>query len=663
MDSNDYFGFNPLQGEFLNTSSSLNQENFQQSQNIKGFNNQLSSSAANFQIMSSNQFNPFSNESQTTKINIPSIQKNQNFDINNYENEQINVIPNYQQINNQIRESIEVNQDTFSYINPGTFETFFPENQNKGEIQIHQNRHPTDMETQYDEILQYINTQYPQNTSNIVDFERNHINKNVEQGLIPLIKYENTQFNDYSFKEPLKREVEPELSINQNSSKNHNEDEIPPLDDLPLASDVLESGVNLKNIEPIPSLDKMSQFSEYRTTPKINEIKTDYLSKMSPISVIPEIPPISAIPEFSHISAIPEISPISVIPEISHISAIPEIPPISVTSETSPISENQINQMTPISQVPRVEVITPSPLPPVNRVIKSPEKIIVKIPKIQKVIVPKIQKVIVPSKSKIFITKTNTVSTTQEPVPIINPDPIQVHLPFDSSITYQGTGTNSLMSEVNIPSTTTSTLNIPVTSNITTTLPVPNSIPFQTQTMLQTHIPVASTTLNPGISMPISTQLSPTLSQTQIPMVKTIVPIQTHIPYNKYNIKTKSIDYTSPQFIPRQIPITQISPSLQQANTFSQITQNPLSPIYQQGIPRTQVPTIPQYQYSLRTFTPLRKDNLINQNIGFNRSREYNASTYRPLLSRSPSLDKIRGKRNVFSPSRYINRTYRPRKL
>ena len=310
--------------------------------------------------------------------------------------------------------------------------------------------------------------------------------------------------------------------------------------------------------------------------------------------------------------------------------------------------------MTPISQVPHVETRVPSSLPPVRRVVKSPEKIIVKIPKIQKVIVPKIQKVIVPSKSKIFITKTNT----------INPEPIQVQLPSESTISYPPLfGTNTLATDVKIQSTT-SNLNIPVTSNIqipsTTTITMPNSIPFQTKTILQTHIPAASTTLTPGISMPISSQISPTLSQTKIPMTKTIIPIQTHFPYNQYtNLTSETVDYKTQQLIQNQIPITQISPSLKQTNTMA---QNPLTSIYQ-PFNRSQEPSLPQYQYSLKTFTPLRKDNLINPNMGLNRSREYNASTFRPLINRSPSLDRIKGKRNDFSPSKYINRTYRPRKL
>ena len=321
--------------------------------------------------------------------------------------------------------------------------------------------------------------------------------------------------------------------------------------------------------------------------------------------------------------------------------------------------------MTQISQIPHVEAIIPPPLSPVSQVVKSPEKIIVKVPKIQKVIVPKIHKVIIPSKSKILITKTNPISTTQEPLSIINPEPFQVKIPSESTITYPVTaplfGTNTLTTEVNIPSSTTSTLNIPISSNIqipsSTTNEVPNSIPFQPQTMLQTHIPVESTTLTPPMPMAISTQLSPTLSQTQLPMTKTIIPNQTHIPYNQYtNITNKSL-------IPSQIQINQITQGLQQTNNFSQMTQNPIPPLYQQGLTvRPQVSSPPQYQYSLRTFNPLRKDILLNQNIMPNRNREYNASTFRHSLNRSPSLDKIREKRNILSPS-YINKTYRPRKL
>ena len=643
MDSNNYFGFNPLKDSLLNPSSSIKQENFQQTENISGFNNQLFSSAANFQVMPNNQFSPFPNVFHSTELNYPSIQQNQNFDINRYDNEQINVIPNYQEINNEIRESIELNQDTFSNINPRTFLTT---NQNIGETEytmnLQQNIPPTNMSNQYDEIIQYINNQYFQNANNIVNFENNQFNKNVSQGPFPSKKYENLHANDYSFKEPIISEDESNYLLNQNTL-NHNDEEIPSLDSLPLASDVLESGLDLKNTEPIPSLEKGTQFSEYRTTPKINEIKTEYITKMPPISAIPEIPPISAIPEIPPISAIPEIPPISATPEIPPISAIPEIPLIT---------ENQISQMTPVSQVPHIEDINPPPLQPVLPTVKSLEKILIKIPKIQKVIVPKIQKVIIPSKSKIFITKTNTIST--EPISITNHEPFQVQFPSNSTIPSPIPsplfGPNTLGTEINIPSKT---------------VTVPNSIPFQTQTMVQTHIPITSTIITPGISMPISTQINPTLSQTQIPMTKTIIPIQTNIPYNKYNIKTKSVDYASSQLIPSQIPITQISPSLQQAHNFSQIPQNSFHPIYQQGLPinRAQVPSLPQYQYSLRTFTPLRKDNLINQNIYHNRAREYNASTFRPLLNRNPSFDKIRGKINVFSPPRYINRTYMPRKL
>ena len=153
--------------------------------------------------------------------------------------------------------------------------------------------------------------------------------------------------------------------------------------------------------------------------------------------------------------------------------------------------------------------------------------------------------------------------------------------------------------------------------------------------------------------MPISGQLTPTLSQTQIPMT-----IQTHIPYNQYtNITNKSV-------IPRQIQINQISPGLQQTNNFSKMTQTPISPLYQQGLTgRPQVSSLPQNQYSLRTFTPLRKDNLLNPNVVPDRTRKYYPSTFRPLSNRSPSLDKIREKNNILSPSRYINKTYRPRKL
>ena len=666
MDSSDYFGFNPLPGELLNISTSIRQENFQHSPNISEFSNQLSSSTEHFQIRPSNQFNPFSNEFQTTKINIPSIQQNQNFDLNRYENQQINILPNYQQNNNHIRESIEIYQDTISDINPGDF----PTNQNQQETlfttNMPQNRSPTDIEAHYDQIINYTNNPYPQSVNNILNFGNNQTNQNLEQRPIPSIKFEKSYFNSnevYSFQEPLIREVEsniinaiPQMNndylINQNTQY-HNEEEIPSLDELPLASDVLESGVDFKNIEPIPSLNRGTQISEYRSTPEINEIKTDYITE---ISAIPEIPPISAVPKITPVSAVPKIPPISAIPEIPPISAIPEIPPTI---------ENEISQMTQISQIPHVEAIIPPPLSPVSQVVKSPEKIIVKVPKIQKVIVPKIHKVIIPSKSKILITKTNPISTTQEPLSIINPEPFQVKIPSESTITYPVTaplfGTNTLTTEVNIPSSTTSTLNIPISSNIqipsSTTNEVPNSIPFQPQTMLQTHIPVESTTLTPPMPMAISTQLSPTLSQTQLPMTKTIIPIQTHIPYNQYtNITNKSL-------IPSQIQINQITQGLQQTNNFSQMTQNPIPPLYQQGLTvRPQVSSPPQYQYSLRTFNPLRKDILLNQNIMPNRNREYNASTFRHSLNRSPSLDKIREKRNILSPS-YINKTYRPRKL
>ena len=686
MDSNDYFGFNHLQGEQLNTSDSLRKENYQQSLNFSGF-DQLSSLAENIHIISSNQFNPFTNEFQTSKINIPSIQQNQNFDFNN-------AIQNHEDINNQMRESIELNSDTFS-INP---DTFLPTNQKPREpvyiTETQQNRAPTDIEG--------ANDKYPENVDNIINLEINQIMRNLEQEPIPPIKYEYSLNNSnkiFSFKEPLIRETEsnlinsiPQINndylINQNSQI-HNEEEIGSLDDLPLASDVLESGLDLKNINPISSLDKVAQFPEYKSTPKINEIKIDNIPKdphisvvpkISPISAVPEIPPISAVPKISTISAVPEIPPISAVPKISPISAVPEIPPISAVPDISTISavpeippisaipeipptiENEIQKMTPISQVPHVKTIVPSSLSPVSRVVKSPEKIIVKIPKIHKIIVPKIQKVIVPSKSKIFINN-NT----------INPEPVQVHLPSESTISYPATtplfGTSTLTTEVNIPSTTT-TLNIPATSNYqipsATTVIVPNSIPFQTQTIEQTHIPIASTTLTPGIPMAISSQISPTLSQAQMPMTKTIIPIQTHIPYNQYtSITSKSINYTNPQLIPNQAQITQISPSLQQTNTFSKMTQNPLPLIYQEGLPinKTQVPSVPQYQYSLKTFTPLRKDYSLNQKINLNRSRDYNATTYRVLDSRSLSLDKISGKGNIFSPSKYINKTYRPRKL
>ena len=702
MDSSDYFGFNPLPGELLNISTSIRQENFQHSPNISEFSNQLSSSTEHFQIRPSNQFNPFSNEFQTTKINIPSIQQNQNFDLNRYENQQINILPNYQQNNNHIRESIEIYQDTISDINPGDF----PTNQNQQETlfttNMPQNRSPTDIEAHYDQIINYTNNPYPQSVNNILNFGNNQTNQNLEQRPIPSIKFEKSYFNSnevYSFQEPLIREVEsniinaiPQMNndylINQNTQY-HNEEEIPSLDELPLASDVLESGVDFKNIEPIPSLNRGTQISEYRSTPEINEIKTYYITeisaipeippisavpkitpvsavpKITPVSAVPKITPVSAVPEIPPISAIPEIPPISAIPEIPPISAIPEIPPISAIPEIPPTIENEISQMTQISQIPHVEAIIPPPLSPVSQVVKSPEKIIVKVPKIQKVIVPKIHKVIIPSKSKILITKTNPISTTQEPLSIINPEPFQVKIPSESTITYPVTaplfGTNTLTTEVNIPSSTTSTLNIPISSNIqipsSTTNEVPNSIPFQPQTMLQTHIPVESTTLTPPMPMAISTQLSPTLSQTQLPMTKTIIPIQTHIPYNQYtNITNKSL-------IPSQIQINQITQGLQQTNNFSQMTQNPIPPLYQQGLTvRPQVSSPPQYQYSLRTFNPLRKDILLNQNIMPNRNREYNASTFRHSLNRSPSLDKIREKRNILSPS-YINKTYRPRKL
>ena len=337
------------------------------------------------------------------------------------------------------------------------------------------------------------------------------------------------------------------------------------------------------------------------------------------------------------------------------------------------------------------------PFPVPSPQIKKQEIRIIKVPKIQKVIIPKIKKIYVPSPKRIYVNK----QSIQTPIS----EPVRVQLP--SSSTVNSEISNQVLQTLSIP-TTISSAPSAIQEPIYSQFPVPNP----EITTIQYQMP-SQTVLTSNVSMPTASTIKTVPSSIQVPFSSATqsLPIHTQPPISEmpasipYQISTNASASIGNNMMPVQqtIPYTSFSQvipytSFSQAipyNTFSQaipyntssqaqLTQNPIptnfalpqmaSSLNPQNFPvatqLTQMPnmipqqqiSIPQVQYSSRSFDLNNNQFLIGTNYGMNRPTIYNASSYNAKLNGNKRrFGRIA--KNMQLPMQYMSRTYNARKL
>ena len=322
--------------------------------------------------------------------------------------------------------------------------------------------------------------------------------------------------------------------------------------------------------------------------------------------------------------------------------------------------------------------MVPFPIPsPLN---KNQEIRIIEVPKIQKVIVPQIKKIYVPSPKRIYVNEQSIQTPISEPVGV----------QFPSSSTVNTEISNQTLQTLSIPMTISSAPSA-IQSPIYSQFPVPN--PEITRIQYQMPLP---TVLTSNVSIPTESTMQAVPSSVQVPFSSAThtLPILTQPPISEmtasipYQISTNaSATSTGNNMISVQqtIPYSSFSQAIPY-NTFSQaqLTQNPIPaslalpqmafsqnpqnfPVATQLtqipniIPQQQI-SIPQFQYSSRSFDPNNNRFLIGTNYGMNRPTIYNASSYNAKLNGN-NRRFGRTAKNMSLPMQYMCRTYNARKL
>ena len=319
--------------------------------------------------------------------------------------------------------------------------------------------------------------------------------------------------------------------------------------------------------------------------------------------------------------------------------------------------------------------MVPFPIPPPPN--KQQEIRIIKVPKIQKVIVPKIKKVYVPSLKRIYVNKPRIQAPISKPVEVqlpsssavnseisnqtiqtlsipktISSAPSTILEPIYSQFPAPNPEITNIQYQMPIPTVLTSNVSIPTVSTMQT-IPSSNPVPFSsaTQTIpIHTQPPISAM----SVSIPYQTSSNASISSTGNNMIS----IQKTIPYNSfsqtipYNTSSQAQLTQNPNLV---FPQMEFSQNPQNFPGATQLTQIP------NIIPQQQI-SIPQFQYSSRSFDPNNNGFLIRTNYGMNRPGIYNASSYNTKLNGNNRIFR-RIAKNMSLPMPYKSGTYYARKL